>query len=214
MDITLEQLSKQLFQYLHQMDDEATTPYRKRNHGGLVSYSVHYKEVKTDNKKWTNERSWADRLACLFRENGIDAGTEVAYPESRKSCDIVIQINDKKIWLEVKSAWKYWCDSKTGEKKKEKSYTGYLFGDAYRSHSAAQDIEKLSHLNKQDANYIGLLIVGFDIVNDPIDIEIKQLIEKMKLQEEGWEVYGPDTWPDRNLPICCYNCWFLGKEVQ
>ena len=208
MDATLEHISKKLFQFLHRMDDEANTAYLKRHHAGLASYSVHYKKYKE------NERSWSERIIELLRDDGISASTEKPYPNLSKRCDIIIEMDNKKLWLEVKSAWKYWCNSKTGKKKKEPNYKGYLFGDRSRNNSSAQDIEKLSHLSKDDADYIGLLIVGFDIADDPIDIEMKQLAEMMKLEEDGWEIYDPEVWPDRNLPECRHNCWFMGKKVS
>lgn len=200
-----------LFQYLHMMDDEANTPYLKRDHGGLVSYSIHYKKYKI------NERCWNDRLANLLTSKGFSALTEVKYPDSNSDkCDIVIQGNNVKIWLEVKSAWKRWFDSETGnlsEKRRSASYKGYLLGDVHRNHSSAQDIEKLNRLSNKDADYIGLLIIGFDTVDKPMEPDVEKLIVMTELQKQGWQIYGPEIWPDRNYPDCRYNCWFLGKKV-
>jgi hypothetical protein len=209
MDTTLDQLSNNLFEFLHKMDDEADTPSGCNSHAGLIDY---FSYAGLADKKY--EDGWNNRLAKLLEDEETSTSREFRYPNnSRKKCDIIIQKDDIKIWLEVKSAWKYWFSSKTGKQEKNSAnYKGYLYGDG-KTHSVAQDIEKLNTLSKEDADYIGLLIVGFDISDDPIDIDMEKLIEKMDLKEDGWEIFGPEIWPDRNHPDCCYNCWFLGKKV-
>lgn len=196
MDTTLEQLSKKLFQYLHQMDDEADTPYRKRNHGGLTGQS---------------EKNWNDRLAELLSNDEPNTHREYPYPESSERCDIVIQSNDIEIWLEVKAAWKQWFGSDSGEIESINP-NGYLFGT--KSHTAAKDIVKLSRLNKSDADYIALLIVGCDGTEASITPNIEKMIEEGNLKEKGWDIFGPEIWSDRNHSKCRYNCWFFGKKIQ
>ena len=77
----------------------------------------------------------------------------------------------------------------------------------------AHDIEKLNMLSNQDADYVGLLIIGFDIANDPIDPDMEHLVAEKRLKENGWSIFGPEIWSDRNHSEYRYNCWFLGKKV-
>jgi len=213
MDI-LNQLASDLFKHLQAMDGEANSSAGYCFHAGLNNYSI-YKGLS--GKKYEN--SWNDRLAELLGNNGNTTSREFRYPDSKKKCDIVIKSNNgKSIWLEVKSAWKYWFSSTSGklEKNSPQIYRSYLLGNSAntlnKTHSVVQDIEKLSLLDSNLADYIGLLIIGFDIQEDPIDPDMEELIETMNLKEQGWKVFGPEIWLDRNHPDCRYNCWFLGKK--
>ncbi|RKY07745.1 MAG: hypothetical protein DRP56_05215 [Planctomycetota bacterium] len=192
------------------MDDEADTPSGCNSHSGLIDYA-NYSGL--GGRKY--EDSWNNRLAELLDNDEVATSREFRYPNnSRKKCDIIIQKGDVRIWVETKGAWKCWFSSKTGKQEENSAnYKGYFYGDG-KTHSVAQDIEKLNRLNSKNADYVGLLIIGFDISDDPIDPDMGQLIEKMELKEEGWEIFGPEIWTDRNHPDCRYNCWFFGKKVQ
>lgn len=205
-----------LFANLHTMDDEASTPAGYCSHAGLGNYSIYQ---GFSGRKY--EKSWNDRLAELLIDTENTVSREFQYPDSKKKCDIVIKsINGETIWLEVKSAWKYWFSSTSGKIRKNPAqlYRSYLFENSEntlkKTHSAAQDIEKLSLLDNHKADYIGLLIIGFDIQDDFIDPDMELLIERMGLKKHGWEIFGPEIWGDRNHEQCRYNCWFMGKRVQ
>jgi hypothetical protein len=212
MNNVLDALSKSLFKLLHQMDDEADDSSGKRHHAGLTDYSI-YKGLS--GKQY--EKSWNDRLAGLLRNGQVTTDRETRYPNSKKKCDIVITLPDNiLIWLEVKSAWKYWFSSISGkvEDNSQKWYRPYLLGDANEKYSVAHDIMKLNKLNAENANYLGLLTIGFDISSDPINPDMEQLIKEKSLKENGWNIYGSEIWPDRNHPNCRYNCWFFGKVMS
>ena len=211
----LKKLSTDLFESLHTMSEEANT----QSGEGLGYYPIYRKQQgkqKKSGEEYKNkeyEVSWHDRLKELLTNCGYRCvETEHDYPNSEKSCDLYFIADDQRVWLEVKAAWKYEI-SETGKiKPKNSNYESYLLGDIHKTHSTAQDIEKLSVLDNNNADYIGLLIIGFDIRNDPIDPDMKLLIERMKLKEKGWQIFSSKQWPDRNHPRCL-NCWFLGKKV-
>ncbi len=208
MDTTLEQLSKELLGFLRLMDDEADTVSGYCDHAGLIDYAS-YKGV--GGRKY--EESWNDRLAELLSNDETNVFREHRYPNSLNKCDLVLR-SKATVWLEVKAAWKGWFSSVTGKlKNNPNSYKGYLFGDAHRTHSVAHDIEKLNRLDSEVADYVGALVIGFDIANKPITPDMEQLIKNMQLKEDGWQIHGAEIWPDRNHPDCRYNCWFIGKVV-
>ena len=106
MDI-LKHLSKDIFDHLHTMDNEANISVGRCFHAGLNNYSA-FKGY--NDKKY--EDSWNDRLAELFSNDNNSVSREYRYPDSHKKCDIVVHSDQTNIWLEVKSAWKYWFSSK------------------------------------------------------------------------------------------------------
>lgn len=203
-------ISAKLFEYLHAMDDEACTPSGHCSYAGLVDFSG-YKGLKARQY----EKVWNDRLAELFTESGYCVSREYYYPNSRMKCDLLICTGETKIWLEVKAVWKSWFSSRTGRIETNTAfYRAYLFGDRHRTHSAVGDIIKLAKLRKEHADYVCLLLIGFDSEAESIDNDIAQLATNLRLRENKWHILGPETWPDRNQPVCRYNCWLLGKKVD
>ncbi|OQY06930.1 MAG: hypothetical protein B6I25_02935, partial [Planctomycetales bacterium 4572_13] len=133
MDSVLEKLSKDLFGFLHTMDNEAKDRSGCRKHAGLTGQS---------------ENALNDGLEELLKDDEVAVAREHPYPKSDQRCDIFIETGDSKtIWLEVKAAWKCWLASDSGEV--EECYpNGYLFGS--KSHTAAKDIEeKLNRLDRK-----------------------------------------------------------------
>lgn len=208
MGTTLKGLSNQLFQFLRQMDEEGDTTAGCNSHAGLIDYAA-YKGLA--GKKY--EESWNDRLAELLLNKETSVQREFYYPNSKKRCDLVITNNNITIWLEVKAAWKCWFSSTSGKLETSPSYKSYLFGDKHKTHSVADDIDKLNSLSSDVADYIALLVIGFDAPDKSITPDMEQLIEKNNLREDRWQIFGPEIWPDRNHANCRYNCWVLSKKV-
>jgi hypothetical protein len=187
------------------MDDESNIEYKNRKHSGLVSY---YKFRNLKSRQYEN--SWNDRLKELLDTRGLAAEREYRYPDSRKHCDLFL--NDKKIWIETKAAWKSWYDAEKQFQNKNRYYNNYIDGSS-KTHSIKDDFDKLSKLTKQNADYVGELIIGFDNIDEPMDEDITKIIDIMDLKNNGWEIFGHEIWEDRNYRKCRYNCWFIGKKV-
>jgi hypothetical protein len=206
-----------LFQFLHQMDNEAKTPVGEGFRAGLVNYPRH-RGMEPGNE----EKSIKRRLRELFTQSNWPAKTEVRYPgEARKKCDIVVSVpGDAKLWLEIKLAWKAWFSAAKGkiEYNSESIYRSYLLGPLYggleKSHSAMQDIEKLGRLGHLEAEYVAGLLVGFDSTDSPMAQDVEDLVDKCELLGKGWLVFGPEIWSDRNCEKCRFCCWCWIRKVS
>jgi len=206
------QFANTVFDFLRQMHDEADTIVGNDVRAGLVHYAMHC-------GKKQHERSLCRRLAELMTQAGHAARTKVRYPgQSRQKCDVVVGFEGAEpVWLEVKTAWKTWMESSGEIKNNSPSiYRSYLLGSAgglEKSHSTAQDFEKLSQLSATDASHMACLLFGFDAVDSPMDPDIEELARREQLTSRGWEAYGPETWPDYNGSRCRVLCWLWCRQA-
>lgn len=130
------------------------------------------------------------------------------YPrQRRKTCDLVIPLSlGSHLWVEVKQAIKSYfdCDGtcRTGK------FKPYLFGAESRTHSAADDIQKLMTLAPRDA-HLGFLLIGFDSTKtrrSPMDDAI-QKFDEMAARKK-WILEKKETWADRRNSLFRINCFF------
>jgi hypothetical protein len=136
-----------------------------------------------------------------------------------RHCDLVITFaKGRRIWIEVKGAWKYYCY----ENETLHNYYGYLFFPlkkvAKKSHSAAQDLRKLEVLGSRDADYVGLLLVGFDSTLPDADMttDIGEFVRLAKIDRRPWTESKCDSWPDRYFGEQCLariRSWFWRRPV-
>jgi hypothetical protein len=205
----LREIGQLLLRPLEEMDREATKPYKDRPHGGLGVDAWYVDDVPLGRY----EIAWEKALCGRLNQHGYHSAWQVPFPQDpRKKCDIVTSVDGKKMWIELKSAWKAWIDEKNTFRTNNRSFKPYLFGKG-KTHSAAGDIRKLETLTKPDADYLGGLLVGFDSVTDPMDPEVSERIAEMDMIDKGWEVAGPHTWADLNNPACRHACWFWFREA-
>jgi hypothetical protein len=161
-----------------------------------------------------SEKPWTKRLPIVLKEQaGIECRSEVCYPGTRKRCDLVLDLPDgSTLWLEVKGAWREWW----AKKGSLAMYRSYLLAphvpSVSRSHSAVQDVTKLKWALPPHADYVGLLIVGFDSADDPMDQDIVDLGQYTGLNDKPWASYH-EHWDDPYRPGNRVRCWLWCKAA-
>lgn len=195
------------------MDEEAQTTHEGYK-TGLHYYGGHY---QPDESRPDTEPSWTNRLAEMLPKHGWSCEVEQQYPEApdgqSSRCDLVIEVDDgSRLWLEVKGAWKdYWL-----EKGGHVIYRSYLLhplidGLMEKSHTAANDLRKLEQLDSDHATHVGLLLVGFDRPDAPMEEDIDELKQLTDLGSGGWHEYH-ESWPDPHHHARKVKCWLWVKE--
>ena len=207
-DTIPSRMADTVFGLLRQMENEADTTVGNGLRAGFVHYA-HYAGMK---KQY--ELSWTSRLAELLTQSGHFARNEVAYPGLSKRCDVVVDFEGVgQVWLEVKPAWKSWIESTGKIEWDNNNYRSYLLGPASRTHSAAQDFDKLDQLKPSDADYVAFLLIGFDAKASPMSPDIDTLVRQGDLLSRGWKGFGPETWTDCNDDRLRISCWFWCRKV-
>ncbi|HWE97265.1 MAG TPA: hypothetical protein VG269_25120, partial [Tepidisphaeraceae bacterium] len=197
-----------LFMALFEMDAEAE-PAADGSPTGL-NYYGRYRHP--DQAKPQTEPSWTQRLKELLEAFGHTVRKECSYPDSpgcspSNFCDNVVTFADGRIlWLENKGAWKdYWV---------RKGMLG-----KFRSHllvsqnSAAHDVQKLAPLVGPHADYVGLLLIGFDTISDPMDAEMDEFRRVTLLDRLPW-MTASVNWPDRWRVGHRIWAWFFWRTVE
>ena len=98
----------------------------------------------------------------------------------------------------------------------ERTHRGYhptFIGGPAKSHSTAQDFEKLSQLGATDAGQVACLLIGFDAADRPMDPDVEELARREKLISRGWEAFGPEIWPDYNGSRCRILCRLWSRQA-
>ena len=185
------------------MDAEATSVLEQGHVTGLRDYGRH---ARQDTSKPQCEPEWSKRLAELLNAVGIPTATEVPYPGQRTRRDLQLQFNEtESITIEVKGAWSdYWGRS-------NKLYRTYLLHplipnlDASKDHTVPFDLLKLSSLRSPETNHIGLLLIGFELPDDPMDDDVETLKSLANLA--AW-TESSDAWESKTVPGQRIRCWF------
>lgn len=206
-------LPYQLFSFLRLMDKDAS--HSRSSDGrpfGLGDYGRH---ARPDLTRPQNEVEWSCKLIKLFsRLPGVVADGEVAYPKMksagarRRRCDIVLSLGDKRIWIEIKGAWRsYWGGN-------NKIYRSYLLHplvsglDASKSHTVPFDLMKLGTLASPQAHAVGQVLIGFEDPKDPIGEEVDTLVRLSDLP--SWNS-SKDSWESGSGERI--KCWFWWRYV-
>ena len=208
-------LAHHLFQCLRSMDAEAgVRPDGKPT--GLNWYGGHRHGSQ---KRPQTEPCWTQRLAELLPSCGFPAEAEAWYPrlpkQHRNRCDLVVDMpQDGKLWLEIKGAWKaYWVGAKG-----RSIYRSYLLsplvpGLGEKTHTVPGDLEKLKTVRRPEGAEIGLLLVGFEAANDPMDGDIAELVRLTRFDRPPWQVWT-DAWPDRYRAGERVRCWLWRRPAE
>jgi hypothetical protein len=209
---SIEQFAADVFRILKKMDDEANTIVNGVR-AGLCDYAAHV-GIKTKRYEVPLYRGLVKHLCAL----GYDAMADQGYGTGQV-CDVTVRLPEAGlVWVEVKEAWKEWFSSATrGIKTGEKSYYSYLNRKAgelgKKVYSAAEDFRKLEQLGPPLADYAVFLLVGFDAAARRMDPEVHGLVEQNRLRERGWNLVGPNTWPDSNCPSCRRVMWLFWRKA-
>lgn len=212
-DVNMQELCALIFRLLRAMDAEANIA-RQGSPTGLNWYGAFREPTK---KRPRTEPCWSQRLAELLSQNGFPTRAEVPYPRSpRTRCDCVVTLRSgSKLWLEIKGAWKHYWDSRGGAW----IYRSYLLHplvaglDKRRTHTAPLDLRKLAALSPSDGSHAGLLLVGFEKSDAPMDAEISQLVQLAGLDRSPWAM-TQDSWADPYRPSLNERCWLLHRPVS
>lgn len=197
---------------LRRMDAEAA-PTANGWATGLNWYGGHREPKK---KRPRTEVCWSQRLAELLPERGYATRAEVRYPSlPRCKCDNVITLPDgKTLWLENKGAWKdYWIQQRRPII--DRSYLLHPLVsnlDTTKSHTVPLDLQKLSTLAGHHADYVGLLLAGFDRDNAPMLDDVAELVRLAKLDTPPWSSVR-DNWRDAQRAGMNVRCWFWWRPT-
>jgi hypothetical protein len=212
----INELANRLFTLLRQMDSEASGRVESDKACGLCDYGWY---ARPELKKPQNEVEWSKRLAELLALDGIPANVEVEYPgqnhlsrRKRKRLDLRLQLGgSQSIAIEVKGAWSdYWG-------RKNRTYHSYLLHpliaglDRRKKHTVPFDLLKLAALRRPETDYIGLLLIGFEKFDDPMQADIQLLKELAGLS--AWYESG-DVWESYTVPAQRVRCWFWYREAD
>jgi len=203
-----------VFAILAKMDAEATTLVHGF-HAGLCDYAGHC-GVTTKRYEVPIYRALKQHLVAL----GYVAEADQPYEDgSHRECDVVIAVAGKqRLWLEVKQAWKEWFSNQTATLKTNGWYRSYLLGPGQggvaRTHSLAQDFEKLETNPALASDYAGVLLIALESVRDPVDAEIEEFTKFSKPAERGWELFRSTPLPDRNDKSCQVSIWLWIRGVN
>lgn len=209
-------LTSLIFQILRQMDAEAE-PTTEGVPTGLNWYGGH---ARTELKKPQSEPEWSKAIAERLREQGFNAEAEVRYPASdavetpRTRCDVVVMDeNGRRTWIEIKGAWRtYWEQS--GSLLLYRSYLLHPLVDGLdpKTHTVPLDMQKLATLRKPDADEAGILLIGFDSTQSPMDDDVAELTSLAGLDDAPWSL-AADEWDDAQRPGERIRCWLWRRPV-
>jgi hypothetical protein len=207
--------SRTMFETLLAMDRDATT-VRDGEPTGLYWYGRH---ARPDQKRPQTEPNWSKELARRLCAEGIEAAAEVAYPRldrsRRNRCDLVVSLADgSTLWIEIKGAWKEYWRQQGGMWFYESYLLHPLVGglDKSKTHTVPLDLEKLASLRPDDADYVGMLLIGFDAAGAPMEQDVAKLENLAGLRHEPWRIESTD-WPDPHRGGQHVRCWFWYRAV-
>jgi hypothetical protein len=216
-----------VFSRLKLMDDEAIDA----THGGLGLWDYGaYAQANNWQRHKGPELACERRLAELLSVQGYAVKRQARYPGLRKRCDLKLTLPcGCSFWLEIKRLNKTWW---LRDRMNPWGYYSYLFyGDQNltallrrHSNSVFDEPGKLGALAPPDADYVGLLLIGFDTLGPvptqpggqltnmlgqlgltqaqgSLDHDIAELIRRTNLADPRWEfAYGgwDDLWRPRD----------------
>lgn len=193
-----------------EIDKECSTLLNGIEHG-LVNVKLQFKEraYGETGKKLSEELL----IARLLRQKLTVAGKrvepgEVLYPRaaSTKRCDLVLHLDEgRRMWLEIKLAWKAWFNCEGPPKYENPAYATYLSGLG-RSHSLRHDFEKMLDANLEAGDHRAVCLIGFDFADNPMDEEVAKVVRQAR-ESAPWEIAAERHWPDRRDDRFRINVW-------
>jgi hypothetical protein len=138
---------------------------------------------------------WEESNSAGLAEGIRPASTEQIYPDSSERCDLVIQLGGgERLWIEFKTAY---CMDLGGnlDGNNPKECGGNDSWKAGVADIGTKDIRKLNRLRRPFAQYVGILLLGFDRDRNGERIEIDDLYKLLpgELCNDDWvAAHGED----------------------
>jgi hypothetical protein len=203
----MHEITDALFMALLLMDAEAT-PTPDGHATGLSWYGKHRHPQQVKPK---TEPSWTQRLEELLEDAGFETYKEISYPEdpafcAKRLCDNVVVFPDQSVmWMENKGAWKEWWrqQGKVGKFRSHLMESG---------NSALHDVEKVAPLCEPHAQWLGILLLGFDSSAAPMEPDVAEFAARAQIDCEPW-VPASMHWPDRWRPGERVHAWFWWRAA-
>ena len=209
VEIELSELFLGLVNAVLDIDMECCT-HRNGIEHGLVNVKLEFQNqlLPLTNKKLTEEPliAWLIRKKLIAPTRIVD--WEVPYPrgETTKKCDLVIQLGDsRRLWLELKLAWKAWFNCVGAPTYSNRAYATYLDGRD-RTHSLWHDFEKLRNANLPSGDHRAVCLIGFDCGSSPMDKEVAAVVKRSQ-QLAPWGQVIERHWSDRRSRDFRINVW-------
>ena len=197
----LAALPEKLFDALHTMDREASVI--RGGPTGLCWYGAR--------KTRQTSRHWIPRLTILLNEAGFEVHGQEPYPTGGARCDLTIRVNgNESVWIEIVGAWKDYC-RRVGMESLYRATLQFPIESTQpvaRKHKLATDMERLARVSPPQAQHIGVLIVGFDSTQFPMDEDIRELKSRSILGQPPWRVIE-NSWIDPHRDGCSVKCWLF-----
>ena len=194
-------LPEKLFEALHTMDREATVI--RGGPTGLCWYGAR--------KTRQTSRHWIPRLVSLLQETGVNAHGQQPYPLGGARCDLSIRVSENEsVWIEIVGAWKDYC-RRVGMESIYRASLQFPIEPAHsvaRKNKLATDMERLASLSQPFAQHIGVLIVGFDSSQFPMDADVQELESRSELGRSPWRRFEK-SWVDPHRDGCSVKCWLF-----
>jgi hypothetical protein len=190
----VETLACRILTHLRDMDREAVP--REGKPTGLWWYGRH---ARPELRRPSTEVAWTAALTTRLGRDDYAVEKEVPYPDRRRDrCDLVVQLPDgRRVWVEVKGAWKdYWL--KKGGVGIFRSYLLHPlvpFPSMGKTHTAALDLVKLERLGPDVANIVAFVLIGFDTADAPLAPEFVEFTSRAQLGCAPW-TGAADSWHD------------------
>jgi len=163
---------------------------------------------------WVDETTWSRRLTSLLNQRGIAAVHQKPYPGSRKTCDVVTELQgDAELWIEIKGAWLITRPFVHQDGRRiggggKPTYRKHLF---HESESALKDIaQKLPMISGANKD-LAFLLIGFDSSDLGMDGEIEELTRLGKL-DDGWALISK-AWHNPKDERYRIRCWFWHRPA-
>jgi len=204
----MEKLSQDIVACLKAMHEEATT-VRNGLRTGLVDYAGH-KGIGHAPWEVPIYRALGEHLAAL----GYSVESDIRYSNaSRQECDLLIRRGTElACWTELKLVRKDWISTESGGRKTG-GVDSYTTGGSGRSHSLAQDFEKLEQVAEFQGSHVRVVAIAFDAVGNTMDGLIEGVERAQHLKAKAWQRDLLQVVPDHNSAAHRICLWSWSKTV-
>ena len=81
-----------------------------------------------------------------------------------------------------------------------------------KTHTVPLDLKKLTTLHTPDAHRVGMLLIGFDTEEAPMDPDVAELADLASLNRLPWRAAAA-SWADRHREGCRVRCWLWQRPT-
>jgi len=185
-------IAREIFHALREMDRDAK-PLPDGTPTGLRGYVAHRLGYYPEGRGTPWENTLTAGLAEKLENKGFVCYPQEPYPRGSRRCDLVLEGPElRRMWIEAKGCWRNLIPDEDRD-----CYRAYSNG-SFRNHliKTADDVDKLRKgLAIVNASHIGLLVVGFDVMNPSGLSILDHDFEGVRSRAAGW-TEEHDEWPD------------------